>query len=628
MRLSGPLSNRTIESGESRYHIRELIGGGGMGEVYRAIEENNYGAYLREVAIKLNKDITHPDRLNRFRREVQNLTKLHNPYNTRVYSYGEQRDHGNLIAQFMVMELLHGTTLEHQLNNSTFSSTWAIIVYRQIAKALIEAHDKGIIHRDLKPNNIILINSSDEPPFAKLCDFGLSKDAYGTPDSPISDSGQIIGTLWYMSPEQAKGEDLDQRSDIFSLGVILYQILTQHLPFPAKNLYHLYQLHPEGPCCDPLRDLSPSLQQLVLRSLAYQPDQRFSNLRECLTLLPSIDPSALSPTSQDSLPDHAVNLYTNHQYELPTHQDDFAVLASQPQITSSKIPSTQAQDLAIHPPLPTMSSKVIWALLLMITISGSLATFFIWRAHNSKLPNITAVPTTLNSNQPTSTKLRRLPNTANPNKTSDISTSPKPDTIHKRSTLPPDKDHVPADKATKLINTGKLNSANAKTTSDLTPKRSMTKHHKIRVSFQTEPSCEKLFIRHNSQYVQIRPPVYLKLGVYNFLCISPKIRLRRSITFRLLASDPNPIIQKRWRPVNVRLYIRPWAFLSVDAFNLPKCQDACIVQLWEGNSTFVLRRKIQGTSILKEVHRQNIVLSTEPNTPQKIHSFTIRWKPK
>ena len=140
--LIGPMSDSTIHLGENSYHLREFIGGGGMGEVYRAIEENKVGAYLREVAVKLNKQSFSHDNFIRFRQEAQNLTKLKNPHNTRVYHYGEERKNETLTAQFIVMELLEGSTLEKRLQAKPISLLEGLIIYKQIAKALQEAHQK------------------------------------------------------------------------------------------------------------------------------------------------------------------------------------------------------------------------------------------------------------------------------------------------------------------------------------------------------------------------------------------------------------------------------------------------------------------------------------------------------
>jgi serine/threonine protein kinase len=181
----------------------------------------------------------------------------------------------------MVMELLKGETLQELIQGGGVTPQEAIPIFAEICGALSEAHQKGIIHRDIKPHNIMLQDVSGSR-FAKVFDFGLARHT-NSMDARLSTSGVVMGTFRYMSPEQALGEDVDQRTDIFSLGVVLYEVLSGRHPFPGKNLFELFTLHQNGP--PPLPEVSPDLADLVMRSLAYEKDSRFSSCDEFRTSL-------------------------------------------------------------------------------------------------------------------------------------------------------------------------------------------------------------------------------------------------------------------------------------------------------------------------------------------------------
>lgn len=274
--LIGEYSGRTITWGHAIFRIREYVGGGGMGEVYRGIEQDHSGTYQREVAVKFNKNMMDLDIVKRFQLEVQVLSMLQNPHNIRVYTYGEmyeERATGKEVrAQFMVMELLKGLTLNELLQKGPLPPHQAIPIFVEVCGALAEAHQKDIIHRDLKPHNIMLQNVSGDY-FAKVFDFGLSRLTTSM-DDRLSTSGVVMGTFRYMSPEQALGEDVDHRTDIFSLGVVLYETLTGRHPFPAKNLFDLFTFHQQGP--PPLDELPPELAAIVFKALAYEKAERYA----------------------------------------------------------------------------------------------------------------------------------------------------------------------------------------------------------------------------------------------------------------------------------------------------------------------------------------------------------------
>lgn len=279
-RLLGEFSGRDIPWGNAVYRVREFLGGGGMGEVYRAIEQDHANTFSRECAIKFNKNMMDPDVGKRFQLEVRILNMLQNPHNIRVYNYGElyeERATGmDIRAQFMVMELLEGQPLNEIVKQGPMPAHEAVPIFVQVCSALSEAHQRDIIHRDLKPHNIMLQNVVGDR-FAKVFDFGLSK-LTNNMDDRLSTTGVVMGTFRYMSPEQALGETLDRRTDIFSLGVVLYEVLEGQHPFPAKNLFELFTLHQNGP--PPMQRISVELQAIVLKSLAYEQEKRYQSVDE------------------------------------------------------------------------------------------------------------------------------------------------------------------------------------------------------------------------------------------------------------------------------------------------------------------------------------------------------------
>jgi eukaryotic-like serine/threonine-protein kinase len=213
------------------YKIISLLGAGGMGEVYLA-EDSRLG---RKVALKFlpahfTKDT---ERVQRFKREARAASALNHPNILTIYEIGQEQEH-----YFIATEFIEGHTIHHYVNSSKMRMRQAVDVAMQIAGALSAAHTAGIIHRDIKPHNIMLRNDG----YVKVLDFGLAKltergavDTFQTMLSARTDPGRVMGTISYMSPEQALGQEVDPRTDIFSLGVVLYEMLTGSAPFKGNS---------------------------------------------------------------------------------------------------------------------------------------------------------------------------------------------------------------------------------------------------------------------------------------------------------------------------------------------------------------------------------------------------------
>src|SRR5499425_481683 len=214
------------------YEITTPLGAGGMGEVYRARDTR----LERSVAIKilpeqLSKD---PTRKQRFEREAKTISSLNHPHICTLHDIGSQDG-----IDYLVMECVEGETLAKRLEKGPLPLEQVLKYGAQIADALDKAHRAGIVHRDLKPGNIMLTSTG-----AKLLDFGLAKPTAAASlatmtatklESPVTQEGTIVGTYQYMSPEQLEGKEFDGRSDIFSLGAVLYEMLTGQRAFQGKS---------------------------------------------------------------------------------------------------------------------------------------------------------------------------------------------------------------------------------------------------------------------------------------------------------------------------------------------------------------------------------------------------------
>jgi serine/threonine protein kinase len=275
-----------------RYRVLSLVARGSMGKVYRA-EQVPLG---RPVALKvlspsvdetgIGGDIQDSEFYHRFFREAETLAKLKNPHTVTVFDYGS--DEG---IYYIAMEYLEGQTLSELIRaHGYLEPARAVEIAQQICQSLQESHAQDVIHRDLKPSNVVLLPSPEGEDFVKLLDWGLVKKLRSDRQEDLTQVGTVAGSPKYIAPEQIRGQQLDARADIYSLGVILYQMLVGKVPFDHPNpmdilMAHVKQAPPPMQVANPQVEVPVALQQIVMTCIAKNPGQRYRDITHLLEAL-------------------------------------------------------------------------------------------------------------------------------------------------------------------------------------------------------------------------------------------------------------------------------------------------------------------------------------------------------
>jgi serine/threonine-protein kinase len=341
---------------DGRYEIRELIGVGGMANVYRCYDTID----AREVAIKILKDefLDNEDFIRRFKNESKAIAVLNHPNIVRVYdvSFGD-------MIQYIVMEYIDGITLKEYIDMQKVLD-WKETVHltTQILKALQHAHENGIVHRDIKPHNIMLLQDGT----IKVTDFGIARFSSNATRTMTE---QAIGSVHYIAPEQARGEKTDGKTDIYSVGVMMYEMLTGTLPFDGDSAVSVALMQLQANAKRP-REINPDipegLEEITIKAMQKNPDDRYHSAVEMLS---DIERFRLNPgilfhyqfaDADKSYDDSVQNHHIEPQYEEPDDGDEDAVYE---------------EDVPVRSPVLSAIKGVILAAVIALVVFGGIAAY-------------------------------------------------------------------------------------------------------------------------------------------------------------------------------------------------------------------------------------------------------------
>jgi serine/threonine-protein kinase len=345
-----PLIGRTING---RFRITGVIARGGMGKVYTA-EQAPLGRICAVKILAPRYDGDHdPEFHRRFFLEASTAAKINHPNTVTIFDYG-QADDADLY--FIAMEYIEGRTLFRALReDGPFDEARAAHVARQICRGVREAHKIGVVHRDLKPGNVLLSDNADEHDLVKVLDFGLVKVVAGATAGDLTEQGLFMGSPKYMAPEQILGHDVSARTDIYSLGVMLYEMLCGKVPFDRGSNMHTLMAHVNEPLPPmggvlPGLAISPAMEAIVERCLAKDPVARYASTDELLVALKQIGDGAAHSVTYEALPRASLPM------EVPTRPGPDPVLFPGPRDLAD--PGTTRPSPGAPPPAATPVATV------------------------------------------------------------------------------------------------------------------------------------------------------------------------------------------------------------------------------------------------------------------------------
>ncbi len=373
-----------------KYRIDGLVKTGGMGAVYRA----THVMLKKPIAVKLIKPelVTSQDTIHRFHREARAASQLNHPNIVTIHDLGQAED-GTL---YIAMELVPGISLKELVKKEgPLRPDRAVRLAKAINSALSLAHRKQIIHRDLKPQNIMVWQDNDGREQPKLLDFGIAK-TFESECPALTSTGLVLGTPHYMSPEQAQGTAVDGRSDLYALGIILYEMLGGQVPFndtsiPAILVKHLNE--PPRPLTELRPDLDPALEAIVLRCLEKQPDKRYQNAEELAQALAAMESARGDSSVETRLPpippspEQAAQTFPTLAAKTTTESGMASPPSTQPTVGAAQRASAQ---VAQAPKSRSKGLAIFIGLvaLLLFALGGlalwGLGTFFGGRAENEE----------------------------------------------------------------------------------------------------------------------------------------------------------------------------------------------------------------------------------------------------
>ncbi len=342
-----------------RYKIERVLGEGGMGAVYQA----EHMLMHKRVALKvLHPEMTRmPEVVSRFEREAMAAAHIDHPNVAAATDFGKLDD-GSF---FLVLEFIEGKSLRDVVAHGRLEPSRALRILRQIASALSRAHSLGIVHRDLKPENVMLVDREGDPDFVKVLDFGIAKVPVGdiapeshTTGQALTQLGMVYGTPEYMAPEQALGQEVDLRADLYSLGVMSFEMLVGQRPFDHDSKVKLLGMHVTAPVPQ-MMDVPPEADQIVTKLLKKEASERYQDAKELVDAIdlafgPPLSQTALQQ-SHRSLPDASVS-------------GPIAPLLSQPEISRPQAHASPNASPVRLPPKLLIASLAGIALFVFIAI--------------------------------------------------------------------------------------------------------------------------------------------------------------------------------------------------------------------------------------------------------------------